>query len=420
LGLTWTDITPIGLNPGSAIRSLLIVGTTIFAGTSGATQGIYKSNLAGINSSSWTTFNTGLPPVSFSHADIRSLKSNGSNIYAGIYVSGIGYGVWVSPAASANWSPTSSGITAPGNWISSLSFIGSNVFAGNVFGSPVLYRSTDNGVNWIPSSTNIFNNKGVYALINDGTITYAGTEGAGVVLSSDNGVSWRDYNAGFKDAAGNWYCNQINVRSIIFKGGTIYAGTDCGVWKRESAILPATLLSFDAVKNNAGVYLSWKTVTESNSDKFEIERSGEGIIFKKITELKAAGNSTTTKNYNYLDRSSSIEGNSETLFYRLKQFDLDGNHVYSEIRSVKNKQNNEENYSRLIVYPNPAKDVITMQIDPALVGSYYCVTDATGTKILTGRINSVTTSVDVSKLAAGVYFVQAGELQKMTIKFSKL
>jgi hypothetical protein len=235
LGLTWINITPSIIIQSTNVRSLVINGTDIFAGTDLA-NGIFKSQLNNISSSSWTNYNNGL-----TNQSVRSLAFIGSNILSGTY----GNGVNISPTNSANWT-TTSGIT--NGYIQALCVNGSTVFAGNISGSPVLYTSTNSGANWTVSSTTVFANSPVYALINNGNQIYAGTEGQGVFMSNNNGTTWLPYNLGFKDSIGNWFCNQINVRSFAILNGTLFAGTDCGIWK--SNISGNTLTGLTQINNH--------------------------------------------------------------------------------------------------------------------------------------------------------------------------
>ncbi len=65
------------------------------------------------------------------------------------------------------------------------------------------------------------------------------------------------------------------------------------------------------------------------------------------------------------------------------------------------------------VYPNPASTVITIATNTNLLGSDYSVIDQFGKFVLEGKLSAVTTSVDVSELAAGLYaFKVGGHTQK--------
>lgn len=70
-GINWTDITPVDLKMSFEIRTMTITGTDIYAGSS--VDGIYKSSLSGISTTSWSPFNTNL-----TNKSIRSLKIKGT------------------------------------------------------------------------------------------------------------------------------------------------------------------------------------------------------------------------------------------------------------------------------------------------------------------------------------------------------
>lgn len=99
-----------------------------------------------------------------------------------------------------------------------------------------------------------------------------------------------------------------------------------------AAPLPVTLINFTATPDDKKVKLNWSTATETNNDRFEIQRSIDGINFKNIDQVKGKGNSTSKTDYAYTDEAKGFTGN---IFYRLKQVDLDGKFTYSAIKNVR-------------------------------------------------------------------------------------
>jgi hypothetical protein len=91
--------------------------------------------------------------------------------------------------------------------------------------------------------------------------------------------------------------------------------------------LPARLTDFNAAATNRDVVLTWKTGSEQNNKGFEIQRSNNGAEWYPIGFVNGAGESSTTRNYTYTDRSLS-PGN---YYYRLEQKDFDGNSAKSSI-----------------------------------------------------------------------------------------
>lgn len=190
---------------------------------------------------------------------------------------------------------------------------------------------------------------------------------------------------------------------------------DIFISKLGITALPLSLLSFEISQKENDAYLLWKTISESNTDKFEIERSEDGTSFKKTATVKASANSNTTKSYTFKDKDAGKKFLNQTLYYRLKQIDLDGRYTYSPVRSIIFKFG-----QGFQVYPNPAVDLITIQTRIAEVGLTFSIKDQTGRQVLKGKIDNITKVADISRLAAGVYFVQLGVLNNETIKLIKL
>ncbi|MCR9251185.1 MAG: hypothetical protein NXI20_12220 [bacterium] len=95
-----------------------------------------------------------------------------------------------------------------------------------------------------------------------------------------------------------------------------------------TAILPIELISFNAEQKSNSVILNWSTASEINNDFFTIERSYDGIIFEVIEEVRGAGNSSSTLNYEYQDHPDY----NGAIYYRLSQTDYDGTiEVFSPI-----------------------------------------------------------------------------------------
>ena len=102
--------------------------------------------------------------------------------------------------------------------------------------------------------------------------------------------------------------------------------------------LPVELISFNATKaaNNKDVKVSWKTASEWDVDRFEIEvaRSNSDYarnIYAKLGEVKSDGNTSSERQYVYNDIENGKVG---VRYYRLKIIDIDGHVSYSAIRPV--------------------------------------------------------------------------------------
>jgi hypothetical protein len=71
------------------------------------------------------------------------------------------------------------------------------------------------------------------------------------------------------------------------------------------------------------------------------------------------------------------------------------------------------------VFPNPAQSVINVKADTRLIGNVYSIFDNTGRVILTGKINSENTTIELGNLSGGIYLFSVGENMKQTFKVIK-
>ncbi len=169
-------------------------------------------------------------------------------------------------------------------------------------------------------------------------------------------------------------------------------------------ILPLELLTFLGHNEGDKNIVQWVTATEKNSDFFRLEKSSNGVDFEKLLDINAAGNSESTKYYNTFDVIP-FEGIS---YYRLKLYDLDGSHEYSNIISVDN--------SKLTSYitaprPNPTNgniefDVNTRTSERILIELYNNngLIIHTIKQTIEGGYQSL--NLDLSKFDSGIYLLK--------------
>ena len=79
----------------------------------------------------------------------------------------------------------------------------------------------------------------------------------------------------------------------------------------------------------------------------------------------------------------------------------------------------ETSDSEFDLYPNPTTKQLNLMVDSNLLGSVYTVYDNTGKLVLTGKINTENTSVELGNLSAGLYLFRMGENFTQTIKVIK-
>jgi hypothetical protein len=171
-------------------------------------------------------------------------------------------------------------------------------------------------------------------------------------------------------------------------------------------ILPIELTAFNAVCDGNKVKISWQTASESNNNYFEIERSSDAIEFTSILKINSQNpNSTTILNYSTIDNNP-INGKS---YYRLKQVDFDGKFSYSSI-VVLNCTSNTSAPAQVSIFPNPATDNITVNIEGLPGEKSIVIYDVLGQEIANKLIQSyesnVQENINISTLANATYLVQ--------------
>jgi hypothetical protein len=184
--------------------------------------------------------------------------------------------------------------------------------------------------------------------------------------------------------------------------------------------LPVLLTHFSAnAGKNYNVDLHWETANELNSKHFIIERSTDGLSFKAIDQVTAAGNSSLPRNYSYSDKTPPSVGNG-TIIYRLKQVDNDENFFYSDVVSTK------LNMPKIFMgapIPNVLKKDQSTSLRvfvPSATMFQILLTDASGKKVFTTKykanegFNNITIATSGYNLATGTYFlyIQGGEIRQ--------
>jgi hypothetical protein len=162
-------------------------------------------------------------------------------------------------------------------------------------------------------------------------------------------------------------------------------------------ILPTKLSSFSGKISSAGHDLNWQTVSESNTDKFIVERSTDASSFMAIGTVKAAGNSTSRLNYHFV-----ATGAQGTAFYRLKMVDVDGKSTYSGTISL---TSGTETTVKLTAYPNPASKSVFVKHPYTSGAGTIQVFNAQGLLVDQVRATGNQTRIEISQLNRGNYHV---------------
>lgn len=170
--------------------------------------------------------------------------------------------------------------------------------------------------------------------------------------------------------------------------------------------LPVTLTSFAVRRQSGGAVLNWATASEINSARFVVERASDPATgFRAIGEVAAAGTASTPRTYALQDpEAASLPG---TLYYRLRQLDLDGSAHVSAVVVLAARPAS----ATFALYPNPATAATRQVTLDGTVAAGYSVSLYTSmgqllsTRVVSTEATTQPLTLATTGLAAGIYQV---------------
>jgi hypothetical protein len=117
--------------------------------------------------------------------------------------------------------------------------------------------------------------------------------------------------------------------------------------------LPVRWLGFNALPDPVArrVECQWSTAAEMNSASFTLERSTDRTNWMELGSLPGQGSSNHASSYRLFDHAPP----RGTIYYRVRQNDLDGQVSHSEIRTV------HLDIPALGAFPNPSQGAFLLQ-----------------------------------------------------------
>ena len=177
------------------------------------------------------------------------------------------------------------------------------------------------------------------------------------------------------------------------------------------SVLPVSLNSFTAQKNNNDGLLQWQTSNETSSAYFDIERSYDGKTFTTVSKVNAQQSSNNS--YSYNDNAVFASTNSK-VFYRLKIVDANGNYKYSSIVKLTSIKD-----IKIGVFPNPATNAVT--ISGLNNKDVIRVLSIDGKVLLQQTAQVQSMIINIEKYKSGSYILQVQNDKEVTQqKFVKL
>ncbi|UYZ59240.1 T9SS type A sorting domain-containing protein [Hymenobacter latericus] len=167
--------------------------------------------------------------------------------------------------------------------------------------------------------------------------------------------------------------------------------------------LPVELVEFAAKTQNADALLTWKTAQEKNNDRFEVERSTDGVRFEKVGQVAGHGTTSAPQTYAYTDANAGTLATQ--VYYRLKQVDRDGTTAYSPVRTV--AFGKELGQNGIALYPNPAHDELSVSLGATAPNATLEVYTVNGMFVRKQSFGAAaTTKLNVSTLPQGTYLLK--------------
>lgn len=183
--------------------------------------------------------------------------------------------------------------------------------------------------------------------------------------------------------------------------------------------LPVDLINFDVCLDGETVDIRWVTATESNNEKFILQRSDNAVDYVNVAEIKGNGNSNKIVHYQYHDVDPFLGVN----YYRLKQVDFDGTPSLSYPVSI-NFQKVKNSNSSFNAWLND--DLLEIALNENQSGAIIRVIDMTGRTVFHQNVSPNVTDLKYKisqySISGNIMFVSAivnGELSTQKIILNK-
>ena len=165
------------------------------------------------------------------------------------------------------------------------------------------------------------------------------------------------------------------------------------------AALPVRFISITAsLVDKTSSMVKWVVATPTvNSDKFEVEYSADGRNWSSIGMVKISN--ANQGNYRFLH--TNIPGGN--LYYRIREIDIDGAYVYSNIVLLHNKNTS----GSFVIFPNPANNYITISAPTNSAGKTQIILyDAVGKQLTSAIMTGATEEINTAGFPNGTYLLK--------------
>jgi len=373
-GITWTSRTAA---TNTAWRSVTY-GAGLFVAVSGSgignrvmtsPDGITWTSRASVVDNSWNS-------IVYDNNLFVAVSSTGAGNRVMISSDGIGW-TSVTSAADLNWNSITYGN-------------GLFVAVGGSAGANAGVMTSADGINWT-SRTPAADNQWNSVTYGNGLFVAVSTTGIGeLVMTSPDGINWTSRTpANLYVWSGITYSNGIFVAvSANGIGNRLMTSGSFGTLPLHWLSVSGHLITSQQARINWGV-------TEQNVSHYEVEKSNNGINYSSMGSINSKGNGEN--NYSFTE----LQPLKVTAYYRVKQTDVDGKFSYSTIITLRN--NDRQPVS---IYPNPAKDLVTVVVGNELLNKIAVLSDMNGKLLQTIKINNLSFTINMTAYPAGIYLLK--------------
>lgn len=156
-----------------------------------------------------------------------------------------------------------------------------------------------------------------------------GPEGLQVSTAGGTGKFFYFNGSNYRNVA-NWSVGTVGGSPAETPGAANNATNLSFITNLVCSILPVKFESITCSDQTDHVQVAWTTLSETNCDRYIIERCGLDFSFQAIGTMKGKGYSSERNNYLFRDE----DPLDDISFYRLKQIDGNGNSTYSSVQKV--------------------------------------------------------------------------------------
>lgn len=176
---------------------------------------------------------------------------------------------------------------------------------------------------------------------------------------------------------------------------------DIGAYEFNS-VLPVRWISFEGNIGEAQLATLYWKAEETNTQRYELERSADARSFSVVAEVPAAGQGIAA--YQVTDPIP-VSGMA---YYRIRQVDLDGSFSFSRIVGIYGTAGTQATgIATLKAYPNPARGTVTVELDDVHTGSQVKLVTPAGVLLQQITVKERVFTISLYGYPAGMYLLHS-------------